>query len=427
MGKTWLVRTMVQECGFELLELNFERNPDHVGLFSAPSPQKIYDDITLQLSKNVPPEKAVLFLDEIQAAPELISKLRWFYEEMPELRVIAAGSLLEFALADMQHSMPVGRIRYGFLEPLSFEEYLMAHGQSELWNRWTNWTIGEPVSEVLHRKTQEWFDRFLMIGGMPEGVTAEVNGATPAECRMLQIDLLQTYRDDFTKYSGRMNSRILNAVLLAAVRSLGKKFVYSHAGEDIQHRQAKHALELLVQSRLCTFIPHTHANGIPLGADVNDRLRKVALLDISLAHALWNTPAGRAHPEWDRLNAQIRGAVIEQMVAQELRKAVGRFTLAGEIFHWRRESGRTGEIDYVIENQGHILPLEVKSGSAGAMKSLHQFMFEKKLKLAVRLDRNPPSIQEMNVRSTLSDPVTYTLLNLPHYLVGHLPRILSER
>ncbi|MCC5849260.1 MAG: ATP-binding protein [Verrucomicrobia bacterium] len=426
VGKTWLVRMLGKECGFEVLELNFERNPEFVRLFSNASPRKIYDDITLQLDRQVSPERALLFLDEIQAAPELISKLRWFYEEMPELRVIAAGSLLEFALADMSHSMPVGRIRYGFLEPLNFEEYLLAHGQAHLWSRWDDWSPDQEISEVLHQKTLDWFDLYQMTGGMPEVVAAEIEGATAQECRQLQTDLLQTYRDDFAKYTGRMDPRILNAVLMAAVRSMGKKFIYSHAGEDIRHRQAKHAIELLAQSRLCTLIPHTHANGLPLGAEVNERLRKVGLLDVGLAHALWNTPAGRRYPNWRDLNPQIRGSLVEQIVAQQLRTLSGSFGIPGEIYHWRREGGRSGEIDYVIELNGRILPIEVKSGAAGSMKSLHQFMFDKNLSLAVRLDRNPPSRQTIQMATTQGDPVEYVLLNLPYYLVQRLPEMLAK-
>jgi len=420
VGKTSLVRDLAKSASLTLLELNFERNPEYTKLFSACAPRAIYDDIALQLETNPRPDQALLFLDEIQSAPEVLAQLRWFSEEMPELAVVAAGSLLEFALADMPHSMPVGRIRYGFLEPLSFEEYLIANQQERLLERWASWQPGTLVSDTLHNKTLEWFDRYQMTGGMPAVVSAAINGADAAECRQIQRDLIQTYRDDFSKYSGRMNPRILNATLLATVHEMGKKFVYSHVDESIQHTQAKHALELLAMSRLCTLIPHTQGSGLPLGAETNERIRKVSLLDVGLAHGLWNTPAAGNHPSWHNLSPMIRGNLTEQIVAQQLRIAMGGFGWEGQLFHWRRKGGRSGEIDYIVEINGSIVPIEVKSGKAGSMKSLHQFMYDKQLPLALRLDRNPPSVQTMQIKTTQGNEVAYQLLNLPYYLVWKL-------
>ena len=422
------MRDLAKLESLTLLELNFERNPEYTKLFSASSPEKVYSDILLQLEKDPRPEEALLFLDEIQSAPELLARLRWFSEEMPELALVAAGSLLEFALSDMQHSMPVGRISYGFLEPMGFEEYLLAHEQHALLERWAQWRPSSEVSETLHTKTLDFFDRYQMAGGMPAVVDAEINGADAAECRQIQRDLIQTYRDDFSKYSGRMNPRILNSTLMATVHDMGKKFIYSHVDESIQHAQAKHALELLAMSRLCTIIPHAQANGLPLGAETNERIRKVCLLDVGLAHGLWNTPAARNHPSWQKLSPMIRGNLVEQMVAQELRIAMGSFGWEGQLFHWRREGGRSGEIDFIVEINGTIVPIEVKSGSAGSMKSLHQFMYDKGLHLALRLDRNAPSLQEIQVRTTQGNDVKYRLLNLPYYLVWKLadPNVISE-
>ncbi len=426
VGKTWLVRELARTSSRELLEINFERNPEHVKLFSSNAPELSYGEVCLQLDKQVNPRGGLLFLDEIQAVPEILGKLRWFAEEMPELAVVAAGSLLEFALAEASHTMPVGRIRYGFVEPLSFEEYLDAHQQTALLQRWSDWEPGTEVSDVLHHKTMEWFDRYQMTGGMPAVVDAEAQGLDAAGCRQIQRDLIQTYRDDFAKYAGRMSPRLLNATLLAVVQEMGKKFVYSHVDPDIRHTQARHALELLAMSRLIKIIPHTHANGLPLGAQTNERNRKVALLDVGLAHGLWNTPAAGLHPSYERLSPLIRGNLVEQISAQQLRLAMGAFGHEGQIFHWRREGGRQGEIDFLVEVGGHILPIEVKSGAAGSMKSLHQFMHDKKLPLAIRLDRNPPSIQAIQMKTTQGDLVRYTLLNLPHYLTGRLSWLCSK-
>lgn len=416
VGKTWLVRHLAKTASVSLMEVNFERNPEYAKYFSSNNPERIFDDLSLALQRAMPHRESILFLDEIQAAPEVLAKLRWFAEEMPELPVIAAGSLLEFTLENFQHSMPVGRIRYGFVEPLGFFEYLQAHNQKALLDRLEEWSPGKSLSDATHEMATMWFERYAMVGGMPGVVAMDVAGESAEVCRGIQRDLVQTYREDFGKYSRNSNHRILDKVLQNTTASLGKKFVYSQVDPEVRHYQAKTALELLAMARLCDLIPHTAANGIPLAAESNDRIRKVALLDIGIAHALWNTPAGKRFPPVDDLAPQIRGGMIEQMTAQLLRIAQGEAKAFGQLFHWRREGGRTGEIDYIIESNTRIIPIEVKSGKAGTMKSLHQFMHEKSLNYAVRLDQSPPSQQTIQVKTTQGQPVSYHLQNLPHYL-----------
>jgi predicted AAA+ superfamily ATPase len=332
---------------------------------------------------------------------------------------------LEFALRDFEHSMPVGRVSFAFVEPMSFPEFLQAHGQERLLQRLVEWTPGLPLGDAAHAMAMEFYDRYLMTGGMPEVVAADAAGAQAIECRRLQRDLLQTYRNDFAKYSGRMDRRILDDVLRGVVDQLGCKFIYSHVGGGVKHQQAKRALELLCMAQLCDAIPHAECNGVPLAGKINVRLQKVALLDVGLAHGLWNTPAGNSFPRWTDVAPALRGGLAEQGVGQQIRAAMGEPTRRGQLFHWRRENGRVGEIDLVLECHGRIVPVETKSGAAGAMKSLHQFMHDKSLPLAVRMDRNPPSLQKMQVKTTLGDPVEYQLLNLPHYLAWRTPALVS--
>lgn len=372
------------------------------------------------------PGEAILFVDEIQNAPEVLARLRWFAEELPELPVVAAGSLLEFALRDFTHSTPVGRIQYAHVEPLTFDEFLAAHGQGALQARLVQFHPRAPLTDAVHRLATTWFERFAMLGGMPAVVALDAAGATADECRARQRDLIQTYRDDFAKYSGRLDYRLLDPVLLAITAALGEKLVYSRVGDGVKSVHVKQAVELLAMARLCQLIPHSAANGVPLAAEANERIRKVALLDAGLAHGLWNTPAARRFPRWEELPPSVRGGLTEQLAAQQLRSAAGTPTMVGHVHHWRREGASSAEIDYLVEVGGRVVPIEIKSGAAGAMKSLHQFMYEKALPVAVRLDRNPPSLQDVDVKTTRGQRVRYQLLNLPHYLAGHLPRLLEE-
>ena len=267
--------------------------------------------------------------------------------------------------------------------------------------------------------------RFLMVGGMPGVVAADVAGRLPREVRDLQKELVAAYRSDFAKYQGRMDREVLNHVLQAVAGSLGRKFVHSHVGEGVKQVQAKRGLELLAMAQVVRQVRYSAATGLPLGASVKETFRKAALVDIGLAHALLGTPAAQAFPAWDSLAPALRGQLIDQVAAQELRQLDGGAGDGAELFYWQREGGRPGEIDYLAQINGRIIPIELKAGSAGSMKSLHQFMFDKQFVLAVRCDTNSPSVMELSVKTTQGDDARYRLVSVPPYLLWNLEAILG--
>lgn len=186
VGKTWLVRELAARSGRRLVEINFERDPSLKRIFTANDPRRILEDLSLAMSVDINPETSLLFLDEIQGAGEVLAGLRWFYEELPQLPVIAAGSLLDFALADHTFSMPVGRIAFQHIEPMGFPEYLLAHGQERLLDPVAAWRPGGQLSAAAHQQALRWFYRFAMVGGMPGVVAADVAGREPRHVRELQ-------------------------------------------------------------------------------------------------------------------------------------------------------------------------------------------------------------------------------------------------
>jgi predicted AAA+ superfamily ATPase len=425
VGKTWLVRDLATRSRLDLFELNFERDPRHARLFAERDPNAILSDISLALGREAAVGRVVLFLDEVQAAPEVLARLRWFAEELPHLPIMAAGSLLEFALSDHTFSMPVGRISFVHVEPMGFHEYLRAHGRSEIVDALERWTPRQGFSEALHERALEWFHRYAMVGGLPEVVAAEVSGATARECRELQRDLVATYRADFAKYSGRMDRIVIDSVLDAVARSLGRKFVYAQVGDGVKQQQAKRSVELLAAARLCHLVRHSAANGVPLGGEVKETFRKAILVDVGVFHALAGSPAAARFPRWKDLSASVRGQIAEQLAGQALRLAGDRSGDGPQLYYWQREGGRPGEIDYLIQVGGRVVPIELKSGTAGAMKSLHQFMFDKRLSLALRLDENPPSLMNIAVKTTQGDNVKYRLLGLPLYLAWRAAELVE--
>ncbi len=426
VGKTWLIRDLATRSKKDLVEINFERNPEYRKHFLSNDPNKILGDLSLVLGKEIAAGHSLLLLDEIQAAGEILSKLRWFAEELPELPVVAAGSLLEFTLADHDFSMPVGRVSFRHVEPLGFEEFLKAHGQDRLLKAIADWRPGQSLSAAAHERAWHWFQRFTMVGGMPDVAAADVSGATPLRCREMQKDLMAAFRADFAKYSGRTHADVLDSVLRAVAGSLGRKFVYAQADAGLKQHQVKRALELLAAARVCHLVRYSAANGLPLGSESKDSFRKVALLDIGLLHALLDTPAANVFPASGSLAPDMRARIAEQMAAQQLRLFDPSGTESPELFYWQREGGRPGEIDFLATCHGRIVPIELKSGAAGSMKSLHQFMHDKGLNLAVRCDVNPPGDMQVKVATTQGDPAHYRLVNVPLYLLWNLPQILSD-
>ena len=425
VGKTWLARGLARSAGLDLVEVNFERDPHLAPLFSPGDPRRLLDDLGLDRGKAIHPANSLLFLDEIQASPQALQSLRWFGEELPELPVVAAGSLIEFVLGDLAAGLPVGRVTYRHVEPLGFEEYLLAHGQELLLERLTALTAGEQSTAALHDKATDWYQRFSMVGGMPAVVAADLEHGNPGSCRRMQGDLMLTYRDDFARYAGRMDPAILDGVLLAVAKMLGNKFVYARVGELIKQQQAKRAVELLARARLVTLAPHSSASGIPLGGEVSDRNRKAFLLDVGLVHALLRTPAGPAFPRTQDLGPAVRAQISEQLAGQQLRCLDLDQGNEPGLHYWQRVGGRPGEVDFLTQVGLRIVPVELKSGAAGSMKSLHQFMHDKRLDLAVRIDANPPSLQQIDVNTTTGDRSRYLLLNLPGYLIFRFAELVE--
>jgi len=425
-GKTWLVRNLAQRHKRDLFELNFERDLQLVKLFNSNDPRKIVDEISIEMGRVFDIDKSILFLDEIQAAGEIISKLRWFAEELPQLSVVSAGSLLEFTLANHNFSMPVGRVKFIHVEPMGFGEFLIAHNQKLIYEKLNIWKLGEDFSPALHKQAQKWYHRYTMVGGMPAIVQSDISGSSGRECRELQRDISATYRADFSKYSKNIPPFILDHALQYTARSIGSKFIYSHINKDVKQHFAKRALELLASAKVCHLVRHSSGNGVPLGGEVKDSFKKVILTDVGLFHALTGTPAGESFPELERFSDDIRGRIAEQVVGQHLR-LLGPFSGDGpELFYWQREGGRPGEIDYLIQHNTRVIPVEVKSGTAGKMKSLHQFMYDKKLDLAVRFDGNEPRVETLSLKTTQSNHVSYKLISLPWYMAEFLSEILER-
>lgn len=424
VGKTWLVRHLAESQGRDLIEINLEKRPDFATLLTSNDPSQILLNLSDSLNRTIEVDKSILFFDEIQAMPEILAKLRWFAEDMPELPVIAAGSLLEFVLAKHSFSMPVGRINYMHLEPLSFEEFLMAHNKSGLLRFLSSFEWHAEIPRAIHDQLMMLVKEYIIIGGMPLAVSSWLEKKSLQDVDQKHLDLLATYRDDFAKYGNRISPEQLDKVMMAVPKHLSEKFVYTKVDPDTKAPYVKKALDLLYKARICHSVTGTDANGIPLAAEINTDYRKVIFLDVGLCSTALGLSLNELYAahEIDLIN---KGGIAEQIVGQTLRTIEPPYR-ESSLYYWDNpKKGSEAEIDYVMHHGSKVIPIQVKAGKTGTLKSLHLFMGLKKKSLAVRINSDIPTVTKVQVKDHERQPINYTLLSLPFYLMGQLHRLLD--
>jgi predicted AAA+ superfamily ATPase len=381
VGKSSSVRNLAESCEY-FLEINFEEKIDAHSFFEGDlDVKKICEKLSLLYKVPVIPGKTLVFFDEIQSCPKAVSSLRFFYENYPELHVIAAGSLLEFALRELP-SFGVGRINSIFMYPLSYSEFIKAFDEHELWNEVCNSSPEKPLPEPFHNKCLEYLKLFLIIGGMPEVAADYVENRQILNSQKLLNNLIITLKSDFSKYKKRVPDLRISTVFDTVVHQSGGKFNYSKA-EQLNYRQVKESLDLLQSAGLIIPVIHSSANGLPLGGDVNLKKQKYLLLDTGVFQRLLGLELSDILLGND-ISMINKGAIAEQFVGLELLKSSS-YNYPDSLYFWLREKpGSNAEVDYIIQKNGKVIPIEVKSGSTGKMQSLHIFLNEKNLEYGIR-------------------------------------------
>jgi predicted AAA+ superfamily ATPase len=417
VGKSTLVRIFAKEKGLALHEINLERHLYLGTVFRSGDINAIMGELQGLTGEIRDKERSLLFLDEIQAVPEAIQALRYFYEDVPELAVIAAGSLLEFTLSNHSFSMPVGRITYLHIAPVSFNEFLMAT-DPELHRFYASWKLDDEMPESRHQKLLLHQREYLLVGGMPEAVQAWIDSGLYSQVQDVQRSILDTCIDDFAKYARQSQLARLQRILRSIPANLGCKIKYTHLSRADRAAEVRSVIDLLCKARICTAVFHSDCSGLPLGAGRDDTVFKLLFLDSGLVCLQLGLNAAQLQ-KMDERTLVNEGPLAEQFVGQEL-MGMHRGKQAPELYYWLRE-GRTSnaELDFVISQQNTIIPIEVKAGKSGTLKSLHQFIAHKKVPRAVRFDLNRPATQQLS-----ADGVTCELISLPCYMAGRLVDLL---
>lgn len=420
VGKSSAVRHLGETFDY-YIEANLEKRKELISLFENEQDVHVLaNKIGLLYGVPVVAGQTLLFIDEIQASAAAIKSLWFFKEDFPELHVVAAGSLLEFALKDLT-SFGVGRIRSLFMYPLSFDEFLVAQGKRPWVEAKKSANSELPLFDALHKELVEQFRMYIMVGGMPSSVVAWVQSHDYSQCQAEQDDIQISYYDDFAKYAGKIDVMLLRNTLQSVVQQTGSKFVYSRVEGGYRSEDVKKALKLLCDAGVIKRVSHTAANGLPLGAESNDKFRKYIYIDSGLLLRILDLDFGGSAQFINMIIAGAadelvnKGGLAELVLGWELVKYASP-RAAHDLYYWENTSaGTSSEVDYIIARNMQVLPIECKAGTSGKMKSLRLLMKNKKLDKAIRC-----SLENFSQIEIQDDGATRHIIINPLYAISNI-------
>ena len=373
VGKTYSINKFGKEHFENCVHLDFERNLSLTKIFEDNlSPQQIILQLELFSGRKIIPGRTLLFMDEIQESERALLSLRYFYEEMPELHVIAAGSMLEFALTEV--SFPVGRVSFEWMYPMTFKEFLLASGKEMLAEAVPKISDYKPLSEIAHKMITDQLRIYFIIGGMPEAVGEYIEQNSFSKIPKIHEEIFYSYLQSLAKYNKKAEVESLDYLMKTIPKYVGSQIKYTTLDPERRIEKTKSALQILEKALIIHKIHATNANRLPLGASYSSKIFKSLFLDIGLMQYACGIDATSIMNEKD-LSKIYKGALVEQFVGQELLAAGG--SENRKLYYWtRRKKNSSAEVDYLIIKNGKIHPVEVKSGSSGRLKSMHIYLEE---------------------------------------------------
>lgn len=366
VGKSWVVQEFSKQ--FEhFVTINFESAQTAHEIFAGDlNIQSVLEKLAFYTRQKIIPGKTLVFFDEVQECPNALLCLRYFKEECPELHIIAAGSLIDFVLQEI--GMPVGRVQFMYLYPLSFGEFLTVNDRDDL----RQYILTQKVDAVTHKRILDYLKTYCWLGGMPAVVDAWLNHRDPALCHEIHDEIIDAYQQDFHKYASDRQIPYLGKLFNGIPRELGRKFKFSAIDADTHSLPLKNALMLLNKAGVAYYCYHTSAHKPPLGAEINEKKFKVFFFDIGLAQRI----LGLDTRQWLLTHMSVAniGPISEQLVAQELTAYTDTRKKAA-LYYWHRESRNSNaEVDFIVQQGNDIVPVEVKSAKDGRMRSLHLYL-----------------------------------------------------
>lgn len=403
VGKTWLVNKFGKNEYKNYIRINFERDSTLATLFEKNlNPYKIIQSLGLYLGKKIESESTLIFFDEIQAAPRAVTSLKYFFEEAPEYNIIAAGSLLGVSVIG-QESFPVGKVNFLNLFPMTFTEFLHAMGEELLYEEIINNATLEKFPEPIHEKLIDFLRQYMFIGGMPEVVQSWQSNEGINKVRMIQNDILESYQRDFSKYASAgqaiKTSELWNSVPTQLAKE-NKKFQYSNVRKKTRAITWESTIEWLKSAGLVHIVYNNTKPEIPLSGYCDRNKFKLYMLDVGILGAMLNLSSEIIIKQGE-LFSKYNGAFVENFVAQHLLSSGEK-----ELYYWASKSD--AEVDFIININDNIIPIEVKSGTSKNLKSLKSYVDKYNPKIHVRT--SPRNFH--NSGTFYNIPLYYNLTNL---------------
>ncbi len=412
VGKTYTLRAFGEQNFDHTIYLNLE-NPSDANLFRhSTSFQELWEILPLYAKQKLVPGKTLLIIDEIQAAPSALNMLRFFYESQPDLHVACAGSLFEAMIAREGLQIPVGRVQYLYMFPMTFSEFLRA-GNRELADYLASCTDFSGVSSSLHQECMRYFKYYLLIGGMPEVVKEYWDGTSISDLAPIYESLMTGFMDDIHKYASSAEAKYLRLVLQHAPRFAGTRIKYENfANSGYRSRDMKRAFDLLVATNLVTCVSGCPSRGLPLTPNLK-KSPKLLFLDVGLV----NYASEMRHEilQAEAVESLYKGRITEQAVGQQLLALNAQ--RRQDVHYWYRDKpGSVAEVDFILTHQGRIYPIEVKAGKTGVLRSVHTYMNEAETECAFRIHSGRYDQNEIATRNGKR----FTLTSCPFYLMERL-------
>ncbi len=420
-GKTTLIREFRRQ--FEkFVELNLEKDALRRIFSEVKDASDVIQSIEGVMNQRIVPGETLLFIDEIQNSVAAIKTLRYFYEEIPALHVIAAGSLLEVRMKDEGWSFPVGRVEFLYLYPATFEEFLGALGEEILLESIRRQRIDEPLPGPLRERIMNLLSLYMAVGGMPEAVSRYAETKSISEVKDVHDALVSSFHEDFGKYSKRSELEYLKLVWEKVPFQIGTRITYSRLSEQqARSKDVSNAFSILHEAMLVERIWPTTRTTVPLIKKPKSA-PKALYLDIGLCtHAIGVT---REQIQKRLMDPLFGGGLAETFVGQEIMAmdACHRIT---PYFWIREEKDTTSELDYLLQNGEKLVPIEVKSQSHGALKSLHQYLARSNTDIGVRAYSGELKLEKHSVTLPDGKELRYRLLSVPLYAVFRLKELLD--
>ena len=413
VGKTFAVREFAKNNFETFAYLNLERAEDAEIFSENMTVKNIFEIIQLKKNLKLVPGRSLLFIDEIQNSSMATSSLRYFYEEYPELHIMAAGSLLEARMKKEGFSFPVGRVEFCYMFPADFEEFLLALNEKAVIEYISSADLMSDIPDATHHHLLGKYYEYLAVGGMPEAAAKYAETRSFIDIDSVYDSIFTGYLDDAGKYSSEVKAGYIRHIINHSPENAGLPVKYEgFGGSSFRSREMSEAFDLLENAMVIRRINASSSLRAPITHNLK-KSPKLVFLDTGLANYRLNIRADFLKmPELDSL---FQGRIAEQAVAQALISSHGNplFRLA---YWYRDKPGASAEVDYLIQQDTTLIPVEVKSGKEGKLRSLHVFMEHSDCKLAFRIHSGKPYVQNISLASGKK----YKLISLPFYLLHRL-------